>query len=122
MRPRRIRSFAPSTRAADDAVHIPTPSAALRPTNSLRPMFCPVMFLLPYSMRSLLRSPQQLLQAGHAPARRFLGRSGAPPVRLEGERAVVAVPFERAELAHPIDHPRAHGRPLGRAIGFHPGG
>src|SRR5437764_8944879 len=62
------------------------------------------------------RAPQQILHSGNALPRRFFGRAGAAPVRLEAHNSAIAVFFKRSVLSDVIDNPAAHLHPFLLAV------
>src|SRR5206468_7383788 len=68
-------------------------------------------------LKSSGRFTQQLLHPGHALPRRFFRRAALePPVRLERQRALIAIVLQRLELTRPVDNPLSHRHPLALAI------
>src|SRR5205809_6410531 len=62
------------------------------------------------------RAPQQFFHSCHALPRRFFGRAGAAPVRLEAHNSAIAIFPERAVLSDVIDNPVAHLHPFVFAV------
>src|SRR2546430_15337549 len=79
------------------------PGLTSRQTEVCRTLECP-------------RAPQQFFHSCHALPRRFFGRAGAAPVRLEAHNSAIAIFPERAVLSDVIDNPVAHLHPFVLAV------
>src|SRR5258708_6483975 len=75
----------------------------------LRPPMRPTWTVICLECSHLL---QQRFHSRPALPRGFFRRTGATPVRLQADGAVVSITFEGPELPFPIDHATSHGRPF----------